>query len=377
MPITIAVCKELAENETRVALTPDIASKFSQAGANIRLQSGAGAAAGCPDALYTDVEFSQERDALLASADALLCVSQPQVEDLARLKPGATVLGFLAPHGDAAAIECMRERNITSFAVELIPRISRAQSMDALSSQAAVAGYKAALIAANTAGQFFPMLTTAAGTMRPATVLVVGAGVAGLQAIATAKRLGARVFGYDVRPETREQIESLGARFVELSISAVGEGGYARALSEDERARQQQELAAHVADMDVLITTAAVPGRPAPRIISEDMVAGMHAGAIIVDLAAESGGNCALTEAGKNVHHGGVTIVGPVNLASQLAVHASAMYSRNLWNFLSPWISEGEMKFDWEDEIIRGSALTHDGKICHQATRERIEGASK
>jgi len=377
MPITIAVRNETADSEARVALVPEMVAKFVAAGARIRLESGAGRRAGFPDALYKDAEIMPGRDAVLDGADALVCVAPPDPDVIAKLKPGASVLGFLAPYRDNARIEALRDAKITAFSVELIPRISRAQSMDALSSQAAVAGYKAALIAANSSGQFFPMLTTAAGTMRPAAVLVIGAGVAGLQAIATAKRLGARVSGYDVRPETKEQVESLGARFVELNVSAVGEGGYARALSDEERAQQQRELAQHLAKMDVVITTAAVPGRPAPRIVSAQMVAGMHPGAILVDLAAESGGNCALTEAGKSVDANGVSIIGPVNLPSQLARHASEMYARNLWNFLSPWIKDGELQIDWEDEIITGSAITHDGKISHQATRERVEGAQK
>jgi len=259
--------------------------------------------------------------------------------------------------------------------MELVPRISRAQSMDALSSQAAVAGYKAVLIAADTLDRFLPMLTTAAGTIRPAQVLIVGVGVAGLQAIATAKRLGAVVEAYDVRSATREQVKSLGAKFIETGVSAEGQGGYARELTEEEKAKQQEVLEARIAVADAVITTAAIPGRRAPRIISRAAVERMKAGAVIVDIPAESGGNCELTRAGETVLHQGVKIVGPVNLAAQLAYHASEMYARNLLNFLKPAIDKsGSLAIDWNDEVFAQSCLTHDGAIKHEATRKAVEG---
>jgi len=261
--------------------------------------------------------------------------------------------------------------------MELVPRISRAQSMDVLSSQAAAAGYQATLIAASTLNKFFPMLTTAAGTIRPAQVLVIGAGVAGLQAIATAKRLGAVVKGYDVRGATKEQVESLGAKFVETGVSAEGEGGYARELTDDEKAQQQEALEKEIAVSDVVISTAAIPGRPAPRIISAAAVEAMKPGAVIVDLAAETGGNCELTKAGETVVANRVKIVGPVNLAADLGRHASDMYARNLFNFIKPAISEeGELTIDWEDDVVASPALTRDGEIRHEPTREAIEGGS-
>ena len=257
--------------------------------------------------------------------------------------------------------------------MELVPRISRAQSMDALSSQASIAGYKAVLIAANHLQKFLPMLTTAAGTIRPSQVLVIGAGVAGLQAIATARRLGAVVEAYDVRSATREQVKSLGAKFVDTGVSADGQGGYARELTEEEKKRQQEVLDARIAAVDIVVSTASVPGRAAPKIISRAAVERMRPGAVIVDIAAEQGGNCELTRAGEVVDHGGVTIVGPLNLPAQLAYNASEMYSRNLLNFLKPAIDKGELKIDWSDEVFAQSCLTHDGVIKHEATRLALE----
>jgi NAD(P) transhydrogenase subunit alpha len=264
----------------------------------------------------------------------------------------------------------------TGFGMELIPRISRAQGMDVLSSQAAAAGYQATLIAASTLDKFFPMLTTAAGTIRPAKVLVIGAGVAGLQAIATAKRLGAIVTGYDVRSATKEQVESLGAKFVETGVSAEGEGGYARELTDEEKQQQQAALNKEIAVSDVVITTAAIPGRPAPKIITAEAVAAMSPGAVIVDLAAETGGNCVLTKAGETVIENKVKIVGPVNLPASLGRHASEMYARNLFNFISPAIKDGELNIDWEDEVFASAALTHDGEIKHAPTRDALQGGS-
>jgi NAD(P) transhydrogenase subunit alpha len=305
----------------------------------------------------------------------LLTVQPPDPSVVSRLKPGAIVAGFLAPHAQAALVRALRERRITSFAMELVPRISRAQSMDALSSQAAVAGYKAVLIGAAAQDKFFPMLTTAAGTIRPATVLVIGAGVAGLQAIATAKRLGAIVEAYDVRAATREQVKSLGAKFVETGVTAEGAGGYARELTAEEKAKQQEVLDARIAAADCVVTTAGVPGRPAPRIISRAAVERMKPGAVIVDLLAENGGNCELARAGETVEHQGVRIIGPVNLPATVAHHASEMYAKNLLNFLKPALKDGAIAIDWSDEVFAASCVTHEGAIRHEPTRKTVEAA--
>jgi NAD(P) transhydrogenase subunit alpha len=302
-------------------------------------------------------------------------VQPPTLETIGKLKAGAVVIGFMQAHARPDEVKAMRERRITSFAMEFVPRISRAQSMDALSSQAAVAGYKAVLIAASTLDRFLPMLTTAAGTIRPAQVLIVGVGVAGLQAIATARRLGAIVEAYDVRSATKEQVKSLGAKFVDTGVSAEGTGGYARELTDEEKRKQQEVLDSRIAVADAVITTAAVPGRRAPRIVSRAAVERMKAGAVVIDIAAESGGNCELTRAGETLLHNGVKIVGPVNLPAQLPYHASEMYARNLYNFLKPAIDKsGGLAIDWNDEVFAQSCLTHDGAIRHEATRKAVEG---
>jgi len=372
MPVTIGALKETAPSEMRVALVPEVAGKFAAAGATVILERGAGLNAQYPDALYKNVEFVDSADAVLSRADVLLKVQPPTQHELATLRQSAVIIGFFYAHQHLDDLRTLQSRGLTSFAMELVPRISRAQSMDALSSQAAIAGYKAVLIGANTLDKFFPMLTTAAGTIRPASVLVVGAGVAGLQAIATAKRLGAVVEAYDVRSATREQIKSLGAKFVETGVSADGAGGYARELTAEEKQKQQEVLDSRIAVADVVITTAAIPGRTAPRIISAATVARMKPGAVIVDIAAETGGNCELTRAGETVVHNGVKIVGPVNLASQLAAHASEMYARNLLNFLKPALDKGELKIDWSDEVFAQSCLTHAGEVKHEPSRKLL-----
>jgi proton-translocating NAD(P)+ transhydrogenase subunit alpha len=374
MAVTIGALAERAPGEKRVSLSPEVAEKFAVAGARVLLERGAGTSAQFPDASYRRVEWCDATPATLAALDVLLTVQPPTLEQIAALRAGAVVLGFLQPHARAQEIALLRDRQITSFAMELVPRISRAQSMDALSSQAAIAGYKAVLIAANTLDRFLPMLTTAAGTIRPAQVLIVGVGVAGLQAIATAKRLGAVVEAYDVRSATREQVKSLGAKFVETGVSAEGTGGYARELTEEEKRQQQEALDARIALADAVISTAAVPGRRAPRIISRSAVERMKAGAVIVDIAAESGGNCELTRAGETVLHQGVKILGPLNLPAQLAFHASEMYSRNLYNFLKPAIAkDGSLAIDWQDEVFERSCLTHAGSIRHEPTARLLE----
>jgi len=282
----------------------------------------------------------------------VLCVQAPAPARIESLKSGAVLVGMLHPQADAARAAALQARQLTAFPLERLPRTTRAQAMDVLSSQAGMAGYKATLIAAQLAPRFFPMLTTAAGTIRPSKVLVVGAGVAGLQAIATARRLGAQVEGFDVRPETREQIESLGGKFLDLGVSAAGEGGYARQLTDEERSEQQRRLAEHLKGIDVVICTAAVPGRPAPKIVTAAMVAGMKPGSVIVDLAAETGGNCEATKPGETIGVGGVTVAGPLDLASMGAVHASEMYARNVLNFVSLFLKDGALAFDWNDELL-------------------------
>jgi NAD(P) transhydrogenase subunit alpha len=376
MPIRVAVPRETTADECRVALDPIVAERFSKLGCEVLIEAGAGAAARNTDAAYTTAKVVATSRELLAQADILFKVQPPTEAEIDALREGAVVVSFMQPHNNAALVAKMRDRNITSFAMELIPRISRAQSMDALSSQAAVAGYKAALMAASISGRFFPMLTTAAGTIRPSKVLVIGAGVAGLQAIATAKRLGAMVEGYDVRSATKEQVQSLGAKFVDTGVAAEGTGGYARELTEDEKAKQAEILAKHIAAADAVITTASIPGRPSPKIITASVVAQMKSGAVIIDLAAEGGGNCELTQPGKQIEHNGVIIYGPLNVPSLLPVHASEMYAKNLLNFLSPMIKNGELTLDWNDEVIRDSALTHAGEIKHAPTRALVEGAS-
>jgi len=375
MPVTIGALRESAPQETRVSLTPEIAGKLAQAGAKVVVENGLGTRAQFPDASYKNVEWSNSPTALLDQAQVLLTVQPLSVEQITRLKSGTVVIGYMQAYSRKAEVKALKERGITSFAMEFIPRISRAQSMDALSSQAAIAGYKAVLIAADNLPKFLPMLTTAAGTIRPSAVLVIGAGVAGLQAIATARRLGAVVEAYDVRSATKEQVKSLGAKFVDTGVSADGAGGYARELTAEEKAKQQEVLDSRIAASDAVVSTAAVPGRPAPKIISRAAVERMRPGSVIVDIAAEQGGNCELTRAGEIVEHQGVRIIGAVNLPAQLAYNASEMYSRNLFNFLRPAINKsGELEIDWNDEVFAQSCLTHNGEIKHEQTRKSVEG---
>ena len=362
MAACIVCIRETSPGERRVALTPETAKKLGGLGARVLLERGAGVPAFFPDEAYAGVEFTDDADAALAQADVLVCVQPPSNERLRKLRPGAIVIGLLAPHADPARVQAFVDGRLTAFPLEKLPRTTRAQAMDVLSSQAGMAGYKAVLLAAQLAPRYFPMLTTAAGTIRPSKVLVVGAGVAGLQAIATARRLGAQVEGFDVRPETREQIESLGGKFLDLGVSAAGEGGYARELSAEERAEQQRRLGEHLRGVDVVVTTAAVPGRPAPRILTAAMVSGMKPGSVVVDLAAETGGNCELTRPGETHEQGGVTFAGPLGLASQGALHASEMYARNVFNFLALSVKGGALALDWDDELIARTCLAHDGQ---------------
>ena len=374
MPVTIGVIRETAPGEARVAIVPEVARKLANARARVLIEAGAAGRANIPDAeLAGTATMVEGPGAVLAAAGILLRVQPPSLAEAAALKPGSVVIGYLQPHLQHDLIRVFCERRITSFAMELVPRISRAQSMDALSSQAAVAGYKAVLLGAAALDKFLPMLTTAAGTIRPSLALIMGAGVAGLQAIATARRLGAIVEAFDVRAATKEQVESLGAKFVDTGVTADGAGGYARELTTEERLKQQSVVNDRVAKADLVITTAAVPGRPAPRLIDRATVERMKPGAVIVDLGADSGGNCELTRPGETVVYQGVTIIGPLNLAATLPRHASEMYARNLFNFLSPAINkEGELAIDWSDEVFSGAVLTHDGTIRHEPTRKAI-----
>jgi NAD(P) transhydrogenase subunit alpha len=374
MPIRVAVPKEIYPGERRVALVPEVSQKMAKLDIEVLVETGAGSAAHYPDSAFAPARIVSDAGSLYGEADIVLTVQPPAPELIDRLREGSILIGMLLPYQRLEHVARLKERNITSFAMELVPRISRAQSMDALSSQAAAAGYKAVIMAAERSGRFFPMLTTAAGTIRPSKVVVIGAGVAGLQAIATARRLGAIVEGYDVRAATKEQVESLGARFIDIDVAAEGSGGYARELTGEEKQQQQAILAEHIAAANVVISTAALPGRPSPRIITTAMVESMKPGSVIIDLAAEGGGNCELTRAGEDVEHNGVSIVGPLNVPSMLAVHASEMYAKNLLNFLSPMIRDGKLEPDWEDQVLAESVLTHQGKIRHAPTRAQVEG---
>jgi H+-translocating NAD(P) transhydrogenase subunit alpha len=357
----VGVPRETAAGERRVALVPDIAAKLVAAGIEIVIEPGAGEAASFADGAF------REAGAELGdpwSAEVVAKVRMPSDEELGRLSEGQVLIGFLQPLSNPQGIERLAGRGITAFAMESIPRITRAQPMDALSSQATVSGYKAVLVAADRLPKFLPMLMTAAGTVAPARVLVIGAGVAGLQAIATARRLGAVVFGFDVRPVVKEQVESLGAEFLELGVAGEEtEGGYARELSEEEQHRQQEELEARIGDFDVVVTTALIPGRPAPKLIPQSAIESMRSGSVIVDLAAEAGGNAELTQPDREVIHHGVTILGPTNLPSTMPYHASQLYARNVASLVQHLAPEGELTLDFEDEITAGACVTRKEEV--------------
>lgn len=375
MPLTLALARERAEGECRTALVPETAKKFSALGARLRMEQSAGAQSHFLDTDYAEVDFAPGLPEAYANADLILRVTPPSLDEIAAMPDGAMLIGLLKPFESRERLAALNARKITAFALELLPRISRAQSMDALSSQGACSGYQCGLIAAARCTKFFPMLTTAAGTIRPARVLVIGAGVAGLQAIATCKRLGAMVEAYDVRAAAKEQIESLGAKFVDTGVSADGSGGYARELTAEEKAAQAERLTKAIAAADVVISTAAIPGKRAPVIITRDMVGRMKYGAIIVDMAAESGGNCELTQPGEHVIANDVNIHGPLNLPSRMPTHASELYAKNLYNFLSPWIKDGELRIDWDDEVVAGTVLCRDGTTVHAAVRQILGDA--
>jgi NAD(P) transhydrogenase subunit alpha len=355
--LRLGVPREREQGERRVAVVPESVPKLSALGLDIRIERGAGAEASFPDDAYVDAGAQVVNDAL--DAEIVAKVTKPTDDEVARLKDGAVLIAFLQPLTDPAGIERLGTRGVTAFAMESIPRITRAQPMDALSSQATVAGYKAVLLAAERLPRFFPMLMTAAGTVTPAKVLVLGAGVAGLQAIATARRLGAVVSGFDVRPVVKEQVESLGATFLELSVRGEEtEGGYARELTPEQQAQQQAELAERIADFDVVITTALIPGRPAPKLIPASAVEAMRPGSVIVDLAAEAGGNCELTRPGEEAEVEDVTIVGLTNLPSTMPYHASQLYSRNVIALVQLLVADGELRLDWDDEVVAGACVT-------------------
>jgi NAD(P) transhydrogenase subunit alpha len=372
-PIKIGALRETVPGERRITMTPDVAKRYLALGAELWLEKGIGASMFLADADFPAGNFVASGREVLQQADIVLKVQAPNNDELAALKEGSVLIGLLQPYADAERVRMLQAKHITAFALELLPRVTRAQSMDILSSQGTIAGYQCALIAARHCPKFFPMLTYAAGTIRPARVLVIGAGVAGLQAIATVWRLGAMVEAYDVRPETREQVESLGAKFVDTGVFAVGAGGYARELTEDEKRQQAEKLGRAIAQCDVLITTAAIPGKPAPKIVSAEMVAAMKPGAVIVDMAAETGGNVAGTVAGEKIRTANqVLIIGATHIASRMPVHASEMIGKNLFNFISPFIKEGQLSLDWEDEVLAGTCLTHAGAIRHAGVKQAL-----
>jgi len=377
--VKVAIPKETAAGERRVALVPDTASKLIAAGLQVSIQAGAGESAYLPDPAYAAAGVTVVPGAaeLLADADAVLKVQPPDPAEVKLLKRGAVLISFLQPATQAEIVRALAAQQVTAFSLELVPRISRAQSMDALSSQASAAGYKAVLMAAGHLGKFFPMMMTAAGTVAPARVLVMGAGVAGLQAIATARRLGAVVSAYDVRPAVKEEVQSLGATFIELPLEAQeGQGGYAREQSEDFLRKQRELIGEHIAKSDVVITTAAVPGRRAPLLVTAEMVKGMKPGSIIVDLAAETGGNVELTKAGEDVDVDGVTIMGTRNVPSTMPLHASQLYARNVANLLLHLVKDGAINLDFEDEITKGSCVTHAGEIVSERAKQLLAAAS-
>jgi H+-translocating NAD(P) transhydrogenase subunit alpha len=367
----IGVPKETAEGERRVALVPDVVKALTAKEIEVAVEPGAGEGSSHPDSEYSDAGANLNGD--VWSADVVLKVTPPTDGEVGRLKSGQVLIGFLEPLTNPALAKSLADKGVTSFAMEAIPRITRAQSMDALSSQANLGGYMSVLIAARESGSLFPMMTTAAGTVPPAKVLVLGAGVAGLQAIATAKRLGAVVTGFDVRSVVKEQVQSLGGRFLEVEAvkDAEGEGGYARPLTDEENERLRGELAEAAKRQDVIITTAQIPGRPAPLLITADAVQGMAPGSVIVDLAAETGGNVEGSKPGETVVANGVKIIGPANLPSELAGDASALYAKNLQNLLELLVTEeGELKIDTEDEVVAGACLTKDGEIVNERAKE-------
>ncbi len=388
MYVNVAVLKETQPHERRVAMVPSVVPKLIKLGAALHMQSGAGAAVQLPDAAFKNVVFTDDRKALVGDADVVLAVQPPALEVIGTMKEGAILISFIYANNEPALVQRLLDRKITCFAMERVPRISRAQSMDALSSQSALAGYYAVLLGATHLVRIVPKITTAAGVVGPAKVLVMGLGVAGLEAIATAHRLGAVVEGYDVRPETEEQAKSLGAKFVETGVDARGKGGYARELTAEEKTKVAAVLTQHIQAADLIITTAAIPGRASPKLISKAQVAGMKAGAVIVDLSAEGGGNCEDTLPGETTQVGAVTIMAPLNVPSLLGEDASTLYAKNQYNLLALMMKDNIITLNWDDEVLAKTVLTHDGKLhsdktehdaypSNQADKTAAEAAAK
>ena len=377
MYVNVAVLKETHPHERRVALVPSLAPKLIKLGAKLHMQTGAGEAIKLADAAFKDVAFIADRKELVADADVVLAVGPPALDVIDSMKEGAILISFIYAGHQPALVERLIEKKITCFAMETIPRITRAQSMDALSSQSALAGYYAVQLGATHLGRILPKITTAAGAIGPAKVLVIGLGVAGLEALATAHRLGAVTEGYDVRPETQEQALSLGATFVETGVDASGKGGYARQLTTAEKAKVADVLTKHIQRSDLIITTAAVPGRPSPKLISKVQVAGMKAGAVIVDLSAEGGGNCEDTQPGQTIEVGQVTIVAPQNVPSLLGEDASKLYAKNVYNLLALMLKNNIIEIDWTDEILARTVITHAGEIKTPSTNHPATPAAE
>lgn len=369
---TIVVLKETHPLEKRVALDPKNAARFVKAGFKVIVAPDAGAGAYFSNEAYEQAGAIIEPPVFDEKA-IIISINAPDAKIIHKFKAGSIVISLLDPYNNLPIIESLAKNQITAIALEFIPRITRAQSMDVLSSQATISGYQSVLIAADLSPRFFPMLTTAAGTIRPAKALIIGAGVAGLQAIATARRLGAQVEAYDIRPDAKEQVESLGAKLVDTGVNAAGEGGYARELTEEETAKQAAALAKHVKDAHILITTAAIPGKRAPIIITKEMIESMMPGAVIVDMAAETGGNCEGTVAGETLKINNVTLAGPLNLPSSVAIHASEMFSQNIYNYLSPFITDTGISLDHEDEVVKNSLITYDSEIVSDRIKTLIE----
>ena len=376
MTVTVAVLKETVDRERRVALVPVVAEKLAKLGANVVIERGAGEneTLTWPVSAYKGATEAPDAASAVANADIVVSVQPPAAGVVDAMKPGAILITFIYAHREPELVKKLRDKNITTFAMELVPRISRAQAMDALSSQAALAGYYGALLGATTLPRILPMMTTAVGSIRPAKCLVMGLGVAGLQALATARRLGAMTEGYDVRPETKEQAESLGAKFVDTGVDARGQGGYARELTPEEKDKIAAVVTKHIQAADIIVTTAAIPGRPSPKLISRAQVEGMKNGAVIIDMAAEGGGNCEATVPGQTVRVGGVTIAAPINIPSSLAEHASELYAKNQYNLIELFLKDGAINLDWTDEVIAKTALTHDGEIKNEAAKKAVEG---
>lgn len=373
MTVKIGVPAETGAHEKRVAMVPTVVPKLNNLGTELVIQNGAGTPSRIPDELYKDVQFAGDATATMSGAQIVLRVAISSVDEVQALPEGCVLFSFIYANRNPDIVKALLERKITCFAMELVPRITRAQAMDALSSQAALAGYYGALLGATKLSRLLPMTTFAVGSIRPAKVLVMGAGVAGLQAIATAKRIGAMVEGYDVRSAVKEQVESLGAKFVDTGVKAEGEGGYARELTDEEKAQAQQVLTKHIQNADIVITTAAIPGRPSPKIVSEEQIQGMKPGAVIIDLAGDGGGNTPLSQPGEAVEVGNVIIDTPINVPSRLAEHASELYAKNLLNFLGLIVNDGELTLNFEDEIVAGACMTHAGEIRHEPTKQALE----